>query len=54
MSASSVGEYSMLLRWQAPDPPCAVLALTSVVAWVLGVALGGRILTSSQPFDPVV
>ena len=40
----------MSLTWQTPVPPCAVLALTTVVAVLLGVPLAGKILMSSQPF----
>src|SRR5579884_3826652 len=51
-SVSSDASYSMLLRWQAPVPPCAFCALTTVVALELAVPLAGKILTSSQPFEP--
>src|SRR5262249_1244843 len=54
ISVSSVGEYSMLFRWHMAVPPCAVLALTSVVAVLLGVPFAGKILMSSQPLEPVV
>ena len=52
-SVSSDGSYSMLLTWHAPLPPCAVLALTTVVAVELGVPLAGKILMSSHVFAPV-
>src|SRR5690348_14957083 len=52
-SVSSEASYSTLLRWQAPLPPWAVLALTTVMALELGVPLAGKILTSSHPFEPV-